>query len=120
MKIKLLVLGFLLFAVPVRAATLTLTWEDNSGNEDGFKIERRLGNTGAFTEIGQVGVDTTSFVDTTSDDKVYCYQVRATNLAGDSDPSNIACGPKPAAPGVLKITTKTTTTTTTTTTVTVP
>ncbi len=70
MKIKLLVLGFLLFAVPVRAATLTLTWEEYSGNEDGFKIERRLGNTGAFTEIGQVGVDTTSFVDTTSDDKV--------------------------------------------------
>ena len=83
---------------------MNLTWEDNSGNEDGFKIERRLGNTGAFTKIGQVGVGKTSFADTTPDGKVYCYQVRATNLGGDSDPSNIACGPIPAVPSGLKIT----------------
>jgi len=115
MKIKSVFfsLAFLFFSSNCFAGTLTLQWKDNSINEDGFKIERRLGTAGAFAEIGQTLADVTTFNDTTPDDQIYCYQVHSFNLAGDSGPSNIACGPKPKDPDALTVTTTTTTTTTT-------
>lgn len=76
----------------VYGATATLSWQDNSNNEDGFKIERALGQTGTFAEVGQVAIDVITFVDTTPDNQLYCYRVRAFNAAGDSSYSTVACG----------------------------
>lgn len=95
----LMLLTPFLFACNTWAASLTLNWTDNAVNEDGFKVERRLGASGAFAEVGQTGPDVATFTDNTPDLAVYCYQVKAFNLAGDSSPSNIACGPTPTDGG---------------------
>ncbi|HYQ97646.1 MAG TPA: fibronectin type III domain-containing protein, partial [Candidatus Nitrosocosmicus sp.] len=73
------------------AAQLQLAWVDNSANEDGFKIDRMTGATGAFVPIATVGANVTSYTDPNlSYGTNYCYRVRAFNSAGDS-PSVEAC-----------------------------
>jgi hypothetical protein len=67
------------------AAQLQLAWIDNSANEDGFKIERMTGATGAFVPIATVGASVTSYTDPNlSEGTYYCYRVKAFNSAGDS------------------------------------
>jgi len=92
---SLLLLLPLLLAVPAKGLSLTLTWTDNSNNETGFKIERKLGTTGTFAEVGQVGANINTFVNVPPDFQEYCYQVRAFNSVGDSPYSNEACGTEP-------------------------
>jgi S-layer homology domain len=80
-------------AFPASAAQLTLSWVDNSVNEAGFKVERKTGTNGTFAPVGDVGANTTSFMDgSLSTGSLYCYRVRAYNAGGDSAPSNEACG----------------------------
>ena len=68
---------------------VTLTWNDNSTIETGFKIERRISG-GTFTQISVVGAGVISYRDSAVVRKVtYEYRVRATNPAGDSGHSNI-------------------------------
>ena len=87
-----LLLASLAWPRAATAAQLTLTWTDNSNNEDGFKIERKLGQAGSYSQISIVGSNSTSYVDPTlADGTTYCYQVRAYNSAGDSAYSNEAC-----------------------------
>ena len=88
----LLALAFMMLTLPAYSAVFNLSWTDNSNNEDGFKIERRVGQTGTFSEIGSVNTDVTNFYDTTPDNQEYCYQVRAFNLAGASAYTNTSCG----------------------------
>jgi hypothetical protein len=100
--IRLLLYAFLCvpsLALAQQVPKLTLTWTDNADNEDGFKIERRLGQTGSFTQIGQVGKDVVTYADTQIlVNTEYCYRVRAFNAGGQSAYSNIACGLVPSAP----------------------
>ncbi|MCP4582731.1 MAG: hypothetical protein GY839_14060 [candidate division Zixibacteria bacterium] len=79
----------LLKAVPVYTDDdMKLTWEDNSGNEDGFKIERKTGS-GAFGQITTVGVGAETYTDnTTAANTEYTYRVRAYNSDGNSGYSN--------------------------------
>ena len=80
-----------LFGV-AHAAQLTLTWTDASTNEDGFKIERATGTTGAYGLLASVTAGTAGYVDATvTAGTTYCYRVRAYNTAGDSAYSNAAC-----------------------------
>lgn len=104
------VLG-LLFAGQAQAQTTAyehnLTWQDNSDNEDGFKIERKTpsipGDT--FGEIAQVGAGVETYKDTVADGQERCFRVRAFNAAGDSAFTNEACGlPKPRDPITLTVT----------------
>jgi hypothetical protein len=75
-----------------------LQWNDNSTNEDNFVLQRKQGTCtpGGFTNIAVVPAvlgsgSLVNFIDLTVDDDTdYCYQVIATNLAGPSDPSNMA------------------------------
>jgi len=121
---KILTVFFLLFATTASAATLTLTWTDNSNNEDGFNIERKLGQTGNFGQIGRVSTDVTTYIDVTvPDDQLYCYRVNAYDSGGVSPWSVEGCGRDTVSdilimPGEVTVTQTTTTTTTTTTTVT--
>lgn len=79
-----------LAAAAVSQTAINLTWQDNSGNESGFKIERASGNS-AFSQIAVVGANTLSYSDAQlSVGTQYTYQVRAYNAGGDSAYSNSA------------------------------
>lgn len=74
---------------PAVAEQKTLTWEDRSGREAGFIIERREGANAAWHVVGFTPANATEFVDTgLSVGKVYFWRVRAFNSLGMSDPSN--------------------------------
>lgn len=65
-----------------------IEWQDNSNNETGFKIERKLGSS-AYEEIGSVGAGITAYEDTgLLGGTTYTYQVRSYNGFGNSDYSN--------------------------------
>jgi hypothetical protein len=76
---------------------IQLRWQDNAGNEDGFRIERCVGaNCTAFTQIAVLGRDATSFVDGgRARNTTYSYRVRAFNAAGASSFSNRAAARTP-------------------------
>jgi hypothetical protein len=75
------------------AASLQLSWTDNSANEDGFNIERKLGPGGTFAVVGSVGANVTSYTDANlTDSTTYCYRVNAFNSAGPSPYSAEVCG----------------------------
>lgn len=65
-----------------------LTWEDNSGDEDGFMIMRRTAGT-PYASVGRAGPDATSFHDrTVSAGRTYSYLVHAFVANASSSPSN--------------------------------
>lgn len=74
------------------AATLNLSWIDNSNDELGFEIERA--ETGSdFSSLTSVPQDQTNFADSTVLPGVtYEYRVRAYNNFGYSDYTNVASG----------------------------
>ena len=86
MKRILLALMFLLFAMPALAGQNTLNWSEISTNETGFNVERKVGACTAissFSEIGTVGPNVTTYVDTAVTEGVtYCYRVRASGPGG--------------------------------------
>ena len=85
--------------VSVSAASLQLTWADNSPDETGFNIERALGHTGTYSIIATVGPNITTFSDANLvDGTTYCYRVNAFNAAGTSPESSEVCGTTPATP----------------------
>lgn len=73
-------------------SSIALNWLDNSANETGFKIERKLGESGTYAEIATVAENIATFSD--SDlvpNSYYYYRVRAYNSSeGDSYYSNEA------------------------------
>ena len=74
------------------APQVTLTWRDNSINEDGFVIERRPSTGGTYTPVAQVGQNVTSYIDNTVvAGSGYCYRVQSFNSDGTSPYSNEAC-----------------------------
>ena len=73
----------------VSSYRVNLAWQDNSDNEEGFKIKRQSPGVTEFTEVGLVAANVISFSDTTLDDlSAYTYTVCAYNIAGASDISN--------------------------------
>ena len=86
------VLAALICHEEIDAASLQLSWADNSQNEDGFDIERKAGTTGAFLALTTVDANQRSYTDANlSNGTTYCYRVRAFNNAGGSPYSNEAC-----------------------------
>src|SRR5262245_20220097 len=95
-RTRYLFLAFLALALvlpaPADAARLTLTWTDNSINEQGFSIERR-DEVGSYAVVATLGAGQSSYLDVTLPAaKTYCYRVRACNAAGPSPYTNEACG----------------------------
>ena len=87
MKIVLLSLAFL--GTVLNAADLRLEWQDNSDNEDGFEIWRRV-NEGEWLLIGATNTDVSTFVDGVIPvGAVLSYRVRAWNQFGESGYTNI-------------------------------
>ncbi|MEW6213640.1 MAG: S8 family serine peptidase [Nitrospirota bacterium] len=81
-----------LMASAVSSSCIDLSWVDNSASEEGFRIERKTGAGGTYTEIAFIGPDTTSYTDTgLSSSTTYYYRLRASNsVAGNSAYSNEA------------------------------
>jgi len=96
--VVLLAAGLALVTGIASAASLTLAWDPIPGGGAFFKVERKVGTSGAFAQIATTAVDATTFVDSTvADGLTYCYRLRASNSAGDSDYSNQACGTVPGS-----------------------
>ncbi|MDQ8182505.1 Ig-like domain-containing protein [Pelagicoccus sp. SDUM812005] len=78
------------FGAIAHAEDVVLSWSDNSDNEDGFNIERAIGD-GEFEALAQVGADVESYTDTTAERGVdYKYRVNAFNAFGYSGYTNVA------------------------------
>ncbi len=77
---------------------ITLQWQDNSDNEDGFRIERKT--TGAYEEVATTTENVTLRTDAGLEwDTTYTYRVLAYNSSGDSGYSNEDSAPTPAGGG---------------------
>jgi uncharacterized delta-60 repeat protein len=86
-----------LSATAISASQINLGWTDNSSNESGFKIERKTGIGGTYSQIATVGANVTTYSNTTGLDPStqYCYRVRSYNANGDSPYSNESCATTP-------------------------
>ena len=78
-------------ATAMQSTRIDLSWQDNSSNESGFRIERKAGASGMWSQIGTVGANETNYSDTgLSTGTTYYYRVRAYNNGGNSGYSNEA------------------------------
>ena len=113
------------------AGQLTVSWNDNSGNEAGFRVERSA-NGSAFAQIATVGANVIQYLDTAvAASTTYAYRIRAFNTTSLSAYSNTvsvtttSSGLAPSTSTSTSLTSSTTTltsttSTTTTTTTTIP
>jgi PKD repeat protein len=69
-----------LTASTARGGKVTLRWTDNSGNEQGFMIERAPSGSSNFIQVGQVGANVTTYAETVAK-ATYQYRVRAFNTS---------------------------------------
>jgi hypothetical protein len=84
------------FTIVPQSSQLNLTWQDNSTNEDGFQIERKIGAGGSYAQIASVGVNINSYLNTgLVSGTTYCYRVRAVNSSTTSSYSNDVCATAP-------------------------
>jgi uncharacterized protein len=69
-------------------ASVQLNWNDNSSNEEGFRIERRTG-AGSWAQVKTVAPEAIKWLDeTVMPTTVYSYRVKAYNAGGESAWSN--------------------------------
>ncbi len=69
--------------------SISVSWKDNSDNEDGFIIVRSLATDASHSESITVDANDTSYIDTELlSSTSYIYTVRAINFAGKSGTSN--------------------------------
>jgi hypothetical protein len=88
-------------ARPVGSRLVRVTWKDNSPNEDGFRIERDLSNSG-WTPLVTIAANSTSITDSVPSETAVCYRVSAFGAAGVSPASAPDCTAAPAAPVMLE------------------
>jgi len=76
-------------AILAASGEINLTWTDNSGYEIGFKIERKAGLDGTYSQIGASNTDSPAYNDFSAESgKTYYYRVKTYNCVGDSGYSN--------------------------------
>src|SRR5438034_3115761 len=107
--LPLLLLGVLNLTTPVQArptlpaaptsltassgssSQIDLRWQDNSGNESGFIIQRGPSSSGPWSQIDNVGVNVASYSNTgLNANTTYYYRVYAYNSRGSSGYSGVA------------------------------
>jgi len=93
---------FLCAAAIVNAAIVTLDWQDNSGDEEGFKVWRQTPGGTDWSPYAIVGPDVTTYTDALSD-LGYCYRVNAFIGALESDFTNAVCVTSAGSPENLTL-----------------
>ena len=87
----------LLAATAISATQISLSWQDNSSNESGIKVERSPDGVSGWTLLTTVGANVTGYADNgVACATPYHYRVRATNTGGDSPNSNVVNATTPA------------------------
>lgn len=73
-------------------SSIQLSWQDNSNDEDGFRIYRSLTQNGSYSQVGTVGVGMEMFTDTglNSNTTYYYYVTAYNNASGLASSSNTA------------------------------
>ena len=67
-----------LTATAVSSSQINLNWTDNTNQETGYKIDRKIGSSGSWVEIATVAANVTSYSNTgLSANTTYYYRVRA-------------------------------------------
>jgi hypothetical protein len=90
-----------LTALAVSASRINLSWQDNSADETGFSVERRLGG-GAWEEEGSTGANITTYSSTgLAGGTTYYYRVQALSAGGASAHSNEASATTLSAPPTI-------------------
>jgi len=78
-----------LTATAVSSSRIDLTWQDNSHNETGFRVERRQDGSADWVEVGTTAANVNAFSDAELEpNSTYRYRVQAFNSAGASAYSN--------------------------------
>ena len=79
--------------------SISLIWNDNSNNEDGFKIYRSSSYSGNYVLLDTTVSNDNYYTDTgLNSNTTYYYKVTAYNSAGESNYSNITSGTTSAPP----------------------
>jgi phosphodiesterase/alkaline phosphatase D-like protein len=79
-----------LAATPVSSTRIDLSWSDNAGYEQGFRVERSSDGV-SFTQIASTGANVTSYSNTLlTASTMYYYRVRAYDGINNSGYSNTA------------------------------
>jgi len=81
-----------LSATAASDTAIGISWQDNANNESGYRIERKLGESGSYAEIAVTAADVTSYSDSgLVPNSYYYYRVRSYNaIDGSSAYSNEA------------------------------
>ncbi len=102
-----ILVGFVCAGAVAAAPALVLTWTDNSDNETGFRVERKVG-AGAWATLATLPANAITANDAGpfTVNQTIAYRVCAFNAWGDSAWSNEAViqTATPAAPGTIKVT----------------
>jgi hypothetical protein len=86
-------------ATTTSSSQINLAWNDTSSNETGFKIERKTGAGGTWSQIATTGASVSTYTNTgLSASTQYFYRLRANNASGDSAYSNEANATTQAPP----------------------
>ena len=84
-------------ATVVSMNRIDLSWTDNSNNEVGFRIERRIGPTGSWSQITTTTANVSAYTDgSVLPNTTYFYRVQAYNAAGNSSYSNVVSQTTPS------------------------
>jgi len=87
-SVRLLYPPTTLSAQTVSDSQILLTWQDNNKIEDGFRIERKEGNSN-YTQIAEVGANVVNFKDSSlTYGSIYYYRVQAYHSENKSAYSN--------------------------------
>ncbi|MBP6733116.1 MAG: fibronectin type III domain-containing protein [Chromatiaceae bacterium] len=88
-----------LTATAVSAVRIDLAWRDNSGNETGFQLERKIGAGGTWSLQATLGANATAYADLgLTPATTYLYRLRAINGAGASAYTSEVTRATPALP----------------------
>ena len=78
-------------AITISNTQIHIVWNDNSNNEDGFRIERKCEINGIYTEINISNDNISNYNDTgLNEGSIYYYRVRAYRNTAYSNYSNVA------------------------------
>jgi hypothetical protein len=87
-----------LLAMPKSTSQVDVSWTSSASGLTGFKLERKTGTGGTWSQIALVGPSLRSYSDmTVSANTTYVYRIRATSGTGDSVYSSEAIATTPAA-----------------------